>query len=235
MPANGETPVEVLLTPKPPANGTLQGKVTDDGGLPVRATVKLTDIKSGATFDAEPEGTAGFTAKLPGGDYLMDVSASGYMSKSRAIAVTAGQPVTVEVVLRKKPTVSHVSIGKTELNIKGTIHFGTNNAELRPDGEQLLDEVADVLVKNLQLKKIRVEGHTDNRGSAIENLDHSRARAAAVRRWLVENGKIAPERITAQGYGPDKPIADNKTETGRAKNRRVEIMFAERHDPTPLP
>jgi len=56
-----------------------------------------------------------------------------------------------------------------------------------------------------------------------------------VRRWLVDNGKIAPERISAQGYGPDKPVADNRTETGRAKNRRVEIMFVERRDPTPLP
>ena len=217
VPANGETPVEVLLTPKPPANGTLQGKVTDDGGLPVRATVKLTDIKSGATFDAEPEGTAG---------YLMDVSASGYMSKSRAIAVTAGQPVTVEVVLRKKPAVSHVSIGKTELNIKGTIHFGTNNAELRPDGEQLLDEVADLLVKHPEIRRIRIEGHTDNRGATDMNLQLSKSRAAAVVAYLVKQG-IDPSRLESEGYGSTQPLVPNMTPAQRAKNRRVAFKILE--------
>lgn len=100
----------------------------------------------------------------------------------------------------------------------------------------LLNAAAKVLSLHPELTKIRVEGHTDNRGSAIENLDHSRARAAAVRRYLVEKRAIAPERITAQGYGPDRPIADNHSETGRARNRRVEIMIVERRDlPAPTP
>ena len=66
-----------------------------------------------------------------------------------------------------------MTLGKNEIAIKGTIHFGTNNAELRPDGEQLLDEVADVMCKQPEIKQIRVEGHTDNRGNA-------RAQPAAV-------------------------------------------------------
>ena len=56
-------------------------------------------------------------------------------------------------MLRKKPTTSHVSLRANEIVIKGTIHFGTDNAELRPDGEQLLDEVADVMAKHPEIKR----------------------------------------------------------------------------------
>lgn len=226
VPANGETPLEVLLTAKPPSGGTLQIKVSDGEGLPVRATVRITNVQSGAAVDAEPDGPAGFSAKLPGGDYLIDVSANGYMSKSRAIAVVAGQPTSVEVVLRKKPTVSHVSLGRGEIIIRGTIHFGTNNAEIRPDGEQLLDEVADVLVKHPELRRIRVEGHTDNRGNADKNLQLSKARAAAVVSYLVKQG-IDASRLESEGYGSTQPLVLNMTPAQRAKNRRVAFKILE--------
>jgi outer membrane protein OmpA-like peptidoglycan-associated protein len=106
--------------------------------------------------------------------------------------------------------------------------------ELDKRSYKLLSAAAKLITLHPEFLKIRVEGHTDNRGSAIDNLDNSRARAAAVRRFLVERG-VQPDRIAAQGYGPDKPIADNRTEAGRAKNRRVDIIVTERRDSTPLP
>ncbi len=96
--------------------------------------------------------------------------------------------------------------------------------ELEKKSEKMLMGVAAAIALHPEIKAIRVEGHTDNKGSAIQNLDRSRARAAAVRRFLVEHG-IAASRISAQGFGPDRPVADNKSEAGRAKNRRVEIIF----------
>lgn len=224
--ANGETPLEVLLTPKPPSNGTLQGKVSDEAGLPVHATVRLTNVQSGAIVDAEPDGPAGFTAKLPPGDYLMEASAAGYSPKSRAIAVVAGQPVSVEIVLRKKSTVSHVTIGRGEVIVRGVIHFGTANAEIRPDGEQLLDEVAEVLQKHPELRRIRVEGHTDNRGNADKNLQLSKARAAAVVAYLVKQG-VDASRLESEGYGSTQPLVPNMTPAQRAKNRRVAFKIVD--------
>jgi OmpA-OmpF porin, OOP family len=66
-----------------------------------------------------------------------------------------------------------------------------------------------------------IEGHTDNAGAADYNVKLSQDRADAVRQYLISTYHIAASRLTAKGYGPSKPIADNKTKEGRAKNRRV--------------
>jgi outer membrane protein OmpA-like peptidoglycan-associated protein len=220
IPANGETPLEVLLTAKPPQHGTLQGRVADDAGGPVAATVRLTNPQTGSIVDAEPQGIGGFIAKLPQGDYSMDVTAEGFLARQRQVTINAGQPTNVEVVLRKRPTTSHVSLGKGEIIIKGVVHFGTNNADIRPDGQQLLDEVADVMVKHPELRRVRVEGHTDNRGATDRNLQLSKERAAAVVAYLVKQG-IDPVRLESEGFGSSTPLVPNITPAQRAKNRRV--------------
>ena len=226
--ANGETPLEVLLTAKPPAAAEVRVKVSDDAGMPVgTAAVRFTNTQSGATMDAQPEGMSGFNAKLPPSDWMMEASAAGYMAKSRTITVVGGQPQNLEVVLRKKPTTSHVTLGKNEIVIKGTIHFGTDNAELRPDGEQLIDEVADMLAKHPEIKRLRVEGHTDNRGNADHNLQLSKARAASVVAYLVKSG-VDPSRLESEGYGSTQPLVPNMTPSQRAKNRRVAFKILER-------
>jgi len=70
--------------------------------------------------------------------------------------------------------------------------------------------------------KLEISGHTDNMGKADYNRDLSRQRAETVRMYMINKG-VAEDRLTAVGYGPDKPIADNKTANGRAQNRRVEV------------
>ena len=225
--ANGETPLEVLLTAKPPSAVDVRVKVADDAGMPVgTATVRATNTSTAAVVDAQAEGMSGFDAKLAVGDWMLEVGAPGYMSKSRTVTVVAGQPQNLEVTLRKKPTTSHVTLGRSEIIIKGTIHFGTDNAELRPDGEQLLDEVADVLAKHPEIKRIRVEGHTDNRGNAEHNLQLSKARAASVVAYLVKSG-VDPSRLESEGFGSTQPLVPNMTPAQRAKNRRVAFKILE--------
>ncbi|MGZ3427507.1 MAG: OmpA family protein [Polyangia bacterium] len=227
VPANGETPLEVLLVAKPPAATELRVKVADDAGMPIgTATVRLTNVSSGAVIDAQPEGMSGYNAKLTAGDWMMEVAAPGYPPKQRTVTIVAAQPQNLEVVLRKKPTVSHVTLGRNEIVIKGTIHFGTNNAELRPDGEQILDEVADVMAKHPEIRKIRVEGHTDNRGAAERNLQLSKDRAASVVAYLVKSG-VDSSRLTSEGYGATQPLVPNMTPAQRAKNRRVAFKILE--------
>jgi outer membrane protein OmpA-like peptidoglycan-associated protein len=101
------------------------------------------------------------------------------------------------------------------------ILFDTGKATLRADSEPVLAEIQKLLEANPELK-LRVEGHTDKVGKAAANLKLSKERAAAVRRWLVKNG-VAEARLVAEGYGDAKPVAENDTEDGRAKNRRVEL------------
>jgi flagellar motor protein MotB len=73
----------------------------------------------------------------------------------------------------------------------------------------------------------------DSKMAPLEGLELSRARAAAVRRWLVNIGKVDPKRLTAEGFGADRPIADNRDFIGRAKNRRIEFVIMQRLDTGP--
>lgn len=102
------------------------------------------------------------------------------------------------------------------------ILFDSAKATIKPESQGLLDEVAKLWKENSSLQLI-IEGHTDNVGQKAANLELSKRRAAAVQAALVSRG-IAAERLTTQGYGDTKPVADNATEEGRAKNRRVELV-----------
>ena len=102
------------------------------------------------------------------------------------------------------------------------INFDFNKATLRPDAKPIIAQVLKLLQDNPDLK-LSLEGHTDNVGSHDYNVKLSQMRAAAVVSSLV-TAHIAPGRLSSGGSGPDRPIADNDTEKGRAKNRRVELV-----------
>jgi len=102
------------------------------------------------------------------------------------------------------------------------INFDFNKATLRPDAKPIIAQVLKLLQDNPDLK-LSIEGHTDNVGSHDYNVKLSQTRAAAVVSSLVA-AHIAPGRLSSGGSGPDRPIADNDTEKGRAKNRRVELV-----------
>lgn len=111
--------------------------------------------------------------------------------------------------------------GKRELVLEG-VNFDTGKATLLPESKAILDKVAASLANYPELK-VEVAGHTDSRGARAMNLKLSQDRAASVRDYLIGKG-VAADQLTAKGYGPDKPIADNGTDAGRARNRRVELQ-----------
>ena len=110
-----------------------------------------------------------------------------------------------------------------KIELKQKIHFATGKANILPDSTPLLTEIVAALQQR-PLVKVRIEGHTDARGSIAINTKLSRARADAVRAWLTNAG-VAATRLTAVGYGPSQPIADNRTASGREENRRVEFFL----------
>jgi outer membrane protein OmpA-like peptidoglycan-associated protein len=103
------------------------------------------------------------------------------------------------------------------------ILFDTGKATLTAGSAAALAVVGDVL-KNDQALRLEIQGHTDNVGVKAANLTLSQARAAAVRDYLIKTFGIMPERLTSAGYGDTKPVTDNATDDGRAKNRRVELV-----------
>jgi OOP family OmpA-OmpF porin len=114
-----------------------------------------------------------------------------------------------------------------ELNKSGHIalygiHFDTGKATILPDSENLLNEIVKMLQQNPDVK-LSVEGHTDNVGAAAANQVLSEKRAQAVVAWLTGHG-VTSARLKSKGWGQTKPVADNTTDEGRGKNRRVELV-----------
>lgn len=109
------------------------------------------------------------------------------------------------------------------ITLSGSVLFASAKWDLMPAAQVRLNEVATALIKEDPLSKIVVEGHTDSQGAANYNQDLSKHRAQAVRDYLVTRG-IASDRISAEGFGETRTVADNASPEGRANNRRVEIV-----------
>jgi OmpA-OmpF porin, OOP family len=103
------------------------------------------------------------------------------------------------------------------------IYFDTGKADIKPESEATLKEIARLLSEDPKLK-LYVVGHTDNQGAFEMNMDLSRRRAAAVVQVLTTKHSVLGSRLSPQGDGPTAPVASNDTEEGRAKNRRVELV-----------
>ncbi len=119
-----------------------------------------------------------------------------------------------------------------QIRILDQVKFKTSSAEISPgkDSQEVLDAVLGVLQKFPEIKKVRVEGHTDSRGNAGFNKQLSANRAASVVKWLIGKG-VAADRLTSAGFGPERPLDTNETDAGRQNNRRVEFHIAEENKP----
>lgn len=104
------------------------------------------------------------------------------------------------------------------------VFFATGSYKLLPKSYKSLDEVVGIL-KNDDLLKIQIDGHTDAQGDDAKNMTLSENRAKAVRDYLISKG-VPEARLNSTGYGETKPVADNKTAAGRAQNRRVEMTVS---------
>lgn len=123
------------------------------------------------------------------------------------------------------PTSRLVVVTDCEVKITQQIHFETNKDKIRPESFPVLDAVVQVLDKNPKIT-LEVQGHTDNKGAALYNKDLSNRRAHSVMKYLIAHG-VTASRLTAQGYGMERPIVDNGSEANRALNRRVQFVRSE--------
>jgi outer membrane protein OmpA-like peptidoglycan-associated protein len=121
--------------------------------------------------------------------------------------------------------VTRTADNQLKLNVPSDISFDTGRADIKPDLRSVLDSFANGL-RDDPTTRIRIIGHTDSTGSDAINDPLSLQRARSVGSYLADRG-IDPGRIEAIGRGEHEPIADNSSEAGRAKNRRVEILLRE--------
>ncbi len=121
-----------------------------------------------------------------------------------------GCPI-VRIILQKDDTI--------ELE---NIYFELGKADLVPSSFEVLNEARNIFRDNPGIR-IQIEGHTDSQGSRAYNMRLSQQRAESVMRYLVDNVGVPQDQLTAVGFGPDRPVADNRTVEGRARNRRIEF------------
>ncbi len=166
--------------------------------------------------------------QVPAGLVVTSGSKPDYTGDSEASDLEHGQ--TVDVLLELAP------LGKDSESLAGQlarngevdlhgIYFDTAKATLRPESETTLQQVLGVLTADPALRLV-VAGHTDSEGEDGYNLGLSRQRAAAVMQWLTGKG-IDAGRLSSEGLGESRPVADNGSEAGRALNRRVQLRVAD--------
>jgi OmpA-OmpF porin, OOP family len=119
-----------------------------------------------------------------------------------------------------------VVVTENKIELKQTVYFDFNKATIKPVSFALLNDVAQAMKDNPHIK-VEIQGHTDSVGDDNYNLKLSQRRAESIKTYLSTKG-ISEDRMAPKGYGETVPIADNRTATGRAQNRRVEFVITER-------
>lgn len=183
----------------------------------------------------------------PVGDGVMPITNISYLAASKdnvSVMILAGgatsadPPISVvATVMSKTIDLSQVEIQKdfvsaaaigTRMQQEGRVpvygvYFDTGKADLKPQSRPVLNEIARFLKQNASTR-LYVVGHTDDSGGYQNNLDLSDKRAAAVVADLIQHNGIDPARLMSRGVGPLAPLASNRTESGKSKNRRVELI-----------
>ncbi len=113
------------------------------------------------------------------------------------------------------------------IDLSETVQFDEDSANLIARSKELLDDVARELTEHPEALKVQIEGHADSSAGAKHNMKLSKERVEAVKAYLVDKG-INAKRLTTKAFGETKPLSDNKTEEGRAKNRRVEFRITKK-------
>jgi len=154
-----------------------------------------------------------------------EVSLGKYLLKIQALDYVTSQ--TDATVLPDKITEQIIRIFREgSIIVLEGVEFEFNSAKLKPESSPVLDDAAMILTNHPEID-VEIQGHTDNIGSDAYNKKLSQKRAEAVRDYLIDKHMIEPVRLLPIGYGESCPIADNSTEQGRQKNRRVEFFILE--------
>jgi outer membrane protein OmpA-like peptidoglycan-associated protein/tetratricopeptide (TPR) repeat protein len=197
----------------------VKGNVTDKKtGKPIISSVELTDLSTKQMINqVQTNANGNYFITLPvGKDYAFTINQKGYLFYSDNFLMAGRSPdSTYEKNIALQPLELNASI------VLKNIFFDVNKFSLKPESQVELDKLVQLLIDNPGIK-IEISGHTDNVGKPTDNLTLSNNRAKAVVNYLTGK-KIAAARLLAKGFGSGKPIADNKTDAGRALNRRTEV------------
>jgi outer membrane protein OmpA-like peptidoglycan-associated protein len=188
------------------------------------ATVRATDPRGRAlSLQTDDSGAFRFENVTPG-SMRIQVEAEGYLPSAAQLELKPRDTVSVQLSLHKRPTLSNVVVTAKELKLRKQVHFLHDSAEILPDSQSLVEEIAEALRARPEIAAVEIQGHTDNSGTPEHNQALSERRAEAVRSALTLLG-IEPNRLVARGYGQQQSLVPNTTAANKAKNRRVQLMI----------
>jgi len=216
-------------------DGTIMLELTPAGGATVVGTVIAADDNSSIeavinfvsmtgdevldSFKSDPV-SGYFRAVVPAGTYRVDVTAVGFKKTHKSMLLEDGDEVVVDFKLvRTEPEPEEIP---PPITFFRSVYFGRGESGFSPQDYTPLNEAVEVLKGNPEVK-IQLSGYTDSVGDASGNYNLSVRRANAVRSYLISRG-IASDRIYVVGFGESNPRGDNRTNSGRAMNRRVDIV-----------
>lgn len=219
------------VKPAKPVSSYFDVYITDvETQKPIPASLSFYDKTKKRSYTRESKlGHVKFRAAP--GDYTITAKSAQYFPESQDAYIDAeGVTETIRFALTHEPEPEVIDTPVIAIPVKvgakvvlHNLFFATGKTQILPESEQALDELANFMKKHAGVE-VRITGHTDNVGSDQANQILSEGRANAVRDALIERG-VAGKRIAAEGKGEREPIADNATEEGRAKNRRVEFTI----------
>jgi outer membrane protein OmpA-like peptidoglycan-associated protein len=231
-PMGGTLEIDCPLEALPKVGSATLSVVDQDSNTGVSGiTVSIADA-TGAnekTISSDGNGVVKVEGLQPGTWYAK-ISAEGYFATKQSFEIRVREDTKANLGIRLRPKDKLVTVDKKELKVKQQVHFAVDKAIILGDSVALLEEVADVLISTPRIKRIEIQGHTDNTGTKEHNQELSQARADSVKAFLVKNG-VDASKLEAKGYGQDKPIAPNVSEAGKGKNRRVQFMILEQDEP----
>ena len=212
-------PTRVELVVAAP-RGTLSVDVVDATGAPIDGAEWSAEGPA-SLDDMEP----GESASVRPGDYTLRAHAPGYRRGEAQVVVVheAHESLRLELLPAKAQLVAD------RIDLKDSVYFETDSDVIDAESHALLDEVAEIIMDHPELAMIRIEGHTDRRGSNTYNLDLSQRRADSVRRYLMSEG-VSEERLESIGFGEEFPLAQANNPMAWSLNRRVDFFVAARSD-----
>jgi outer membrane protein OmpA-like peptidoglycan-associated protein len=225
-PAPVPAPVVAPAPPPPPPVASAAEFSPAPGTFVGAQAVRVTSATPGAVTRCTLDGSEPTAESPVCPDPLMLPANTTVKALVTAPGHTASAVASGDYVIQPPPPPPRAVVSAKKIELNEKVMFEVGKAKVKTASFPLLDDIAGLLKAHPEIKKLTVEGHSDDVGPAQKNLKLSAARADAVRKELIKRG-IDAKRLRAKGYGEARPIADNKSPEGRELNRRVELAIGD--------